>query len=145
MKWTKEAGIEIKGFFMLALPTETLEESRQTIEFSKALGIDWAQFTLTVPFPGRPMFDLAKTTGRFLDKKWESYQTWAGWAGIEPVYVPENRETAEIQNLQKTALREFFLRPTVLFRHMLTVIRHPVLIHKYAQGAAALLATLCDV
>ena len=76
---------------MLALPTETAEESRHTIEFAKSLGIDWAQFALTGPFPGNPMFDPAKTTGRFMDKKWESCQTWASWAGIEPVYVAENR------------------------------------------------------
>ena len=87
------------------------------------------------------MFDLAKKSGRFLDKKWENYQTWAGWAGMEPVYVPENREIAEIQNIQQKALREFFLRPGVVMRHMATLIRHPVLIQKYAQGAAALFMT----
>ena len=139
VSWTKEAGIEIKGFFMLGLPTETEAESRQTIDFAKSLGIAWAQFTLTVPFPGTPMFEMAKQSGRFLDRKWENYQTWAGWAGIEPVYVPENREIGEIQTLQQKALREFYLRPSVLVRHMLTTFRHPVLFRKYAQGALALL------
>jgi anaerobic magnesium-protoporphyrin IX monomethyl ester cyclase len=139
VKWTRAAGIEIKGFFILGLPTETLAESRQTIEFAKELDMDWAQFTLAVPFPGTPMFDLAKTTGRFLDKKWESYQTWAGWAGIEPVYVPENREIGEIQALQRKALKEFYLRPKVILRHMVTALKHPGLLAKYWQGAAALL------
>ena len=87
------------------------------------------------------MFEMAKQSGRFLDRKWENYQTWAGWAGIEPVYVPENREIGEIQTLQQRALREFYLRPSVLVRHMLTTFRHPVLFRKYAQGALALLGS----
>lgn len=144
VKWTQAVGIEIKGFFILGLPTETREESQATINFAKDLGIAWAQFTLAVPFPGTPMFDLAKKSGRFLDKKWENYQTWAGWAGMDPVYVPENREISEIQNLQKRALREFFLRPGILFQHMMMALRHPVLLPKYAQGGLALLATVFD-
>jgi len=141
VQWTNEAGVEVKGFFMLALPTETVEESRQTIDFAKSLNMGWAQFTLTVPFPGTPMFDQAKQSGRFLDKKWENYQTWAGWAGIEPVYVPKDRQVEEIKGLQQRALREFFLRPGVITRHVLTALRHPALIKKYAQGAIVLLAS----
>ena len=56
---------------------------------------------------------------------------------------PTRGECEKSQSLQKNALREFFLRPKVLFRHMLTMIMHPVLIRKYAQGAAVLLGTVC--
>ena len=48
-KMTKEAGIMIRAFFMLGLPTETREESLQTIAFAKELDPHWAQFTITTP------------------------------------------------------------------------------------------------
>lgn len=59
----------------------------------------------------------------------------------EDAYVPENREVKEIKRLQQRALREFFLRPGVILRHVLTALRHPALIKKYAQGAVVLLAS----
>ncbi|MEE9150955.1 MAG: radical SAM protein [Thermoplasmata archaeon] len=52
---TKKPGI--RGFFMLGLPTETAEESMETIQFAKELDPLWAQFTITVPYPGTPMFN----------------------------------------------------------------------------------------
>lgn len=52
---TKKLGI--RGFFMLGLPTETAEESMETIQFAKELDPLWAQFTITVPYPGTPMFN----------------------------------------------------------------------------------------
>ena len=59
-KMTKEAGIMIRAFFMLGLPTETREESLQTIAFAKELDPYWAQFTITTPYPMTELYELAK-------------------------------------------------------------------------------------
>ena len=48
---------------MLGLPTETLAESRATIEWAKKLKLDFAKFSLATPYPGTVLFDLAVKQG----------------------------------------------------------------------------------
>jgi radical SAM superfamily enzyme YgiQ (UPF0313 family) len=117
-KLTREAGIEIKAFFMLGLPTETKEESMKTIEFSKEIDPDWVQFTITTPYPGTKLYDITKKDHTLKSFKWENYQTWAGWSDKELVYVPEGRDEKELKELQKYAMRSFYLRPKFILRQI---------------------------
>ena len=56
---------------MIGLPTETAGESLETIRFAQRLNPDFAQFTLTVPYPGCALYDEAvavdEETSRLLD------------------------------------------------------------------------------
>lgn len=115
---TKKIGIAIRGFFMLGLPTETVEDSWQTINFAKKLDPLWAQFTVTIPYPGTPLFEQLKSAGKIRTFNWDAYNTWAGWAEKEIPFVPENREAKEIMNLQKKALIVFYLRPKTFFKFL---------------------------
>ncbi|MFC1800480.1 B12-binding domain-containing radical SAM protein [Nanoarchaeota archaeon] len=135
---TRKVGIKTKAFFMLGLPTETRKESLQTIKFSKELDPDGVQFTITVPYPGTKLFELAKKSGHMKSFKWEDYQTWAGWTNKELVYVSEGRSQEELKELQKRALREFYLRPKVILRSMLH-IKSWYILKAYFYGGLALI------
>lgn len=137
-KWTREAGIEIKAFFMLGLPTETKEESLQTIAFSKAIDPDWVQFTVTVPYPGTKLFELANKESAIKSLKWEDYQTWAGWSDKELVYVTNGRNAKELKELQTYAMRSFYLRPKFILRQV-KYLKDPSRIKLYLNGAMALI------
>ncbi|MFH0820056.1 MAG: radical SAM protein [bacterium] len=113
---TKKIGITIRGFFMLGLPTETTEESWQTINFAKKLDPLWAQFTLTTPYPGTPLFEMLKSQNKIRTFNWSYYNTWAGWAGKEIPFVPDGRTYEELKTLQKRALISFYLRPKPILR-----------------------------
>ncbi len=135
---TRRAGISIRAFFMLGLPTETREESLQTIAFAKKLDPDWAQFTITVPFPGTKLFEMATKEGSLESNDWSSYKTWGGWAHGDLAYVPNGRDQKELKELQKIALRSFYLSPKVILRFLRssTSIKK---INKYITGAYVLL------
>jgi len=121
-KITKRVGITIRGFFMLGLPTETRAESIATIEFAKKLDPLWAQFTITVPYPGTAMFDELDRAGQIKSYDWSSYNTWSGWKGDgEMPFVAKGRSIEELASLQKMALRKFYLRPSVVVRFLLTI------------------------
>ena len=137
-KWTREAGIEIKAFFMLGLPTETKEESLKTIAFSKEIDPDWVQFTITVPYPGTRLYDITKKDKTLKSLKWENYQTWAGWSDKELVYVPEGRNAEELKELQKYAMRSFYLRPRFILRQI-KYLGSKDRIKAYMDGAFALI------
>ena len=55
--WTNEAGITVKGYFMLGLPGDTEETMQQTIALACDLDLDQAMFSLTTPFPGTRLWD----------------------------------------------------------------------------------------
>jgi radical SAM superfamily enzyme YgiQ (UPF0313 family) len=57
VRWTREAGIQTKGYFMLGLPGDTEQTMRQTADFAASLDLDEAMFSLTTPFPGTRLWD----------------------------------------------------------------------------------------
>jgi len=59
VRWTRQAGILAKGYFMLGLPGDTEETMRQTIQFAGELDLDQAMFSLTTPFPGTRLWEEA--------------------------------------------------------------------------------------
>jgi len=127
-------GITIRGFFMLGLPTETRSESIATIAFAKKIDPLWAQFTITVPYPGTKMFNDLDRAGQIRTYDWTKYNTWSGWKGDQEIpYIPEGRTMEELTQIQKQALRNFYIRPRVIFRFIRT-IRSFYEIKKYFLG-----------
>ena len=116
---TKQIGITIRGFFMLGLPTETRADSLATIAFAKKLDPFWAQFTITVPYPGTKMFEDLDSVGKIRTYDWTKYNTWSGWKeGQELPFVADGRSITELIRLQKQALRKFYIRPSVIIRFL---------------------------
>jgi len=138
-KWSHEVGLHTSAFFMLGLPTETQEESQKTIDFAKELRPNFAQFTITVPFPGTPLYDLALETGYFRADDWDGYSTWAGWTGKTLIYVPQGRTSDEMIYFQKKAMTDFFFQPKILFESILRAIKYPQLLKRYISGFFTLL------
>jgi radical SAM superfamily enzyme YgiQ (UPF0313 family) len=57
VRWAKEAGIQVKGYFMLGLPGDTEATMQQTVDLAVELDLEEAMFSLTTPFPGTRLWD----------------------------------------------------------------------------------------
>src|SRR3989338_7156484 len=117
VKMTKEAGIDVRGFFMIGFPTETKEEILQTIDFAKELDVDVAQFMVSTPFPGTEMWEIAKQNGTINDD-WNSFTFYA------PEKMPFSSNLLsdeELLSLYKKAYKSFYLRPKFMLRQLLKV------------------------
>jgi anaerobic magnesium-protoporphyrin IX monomethyl ester cyclase len=109
-RWTREAGIEVRGSFMLGLPGETPELARQTIRFALELDPDYAQFCLTTPYPGTRLYKQAKQFGRLSDKLCDYH----GW---KPVFVPYGYDSQEqLMGMERLAMLRFYFRPRYWLR-----------------------------
>ncbi len=140
-KWAREAGLETRGYFMIGLPGATKEDDLATINFAKELDPDWAQFTVTVPYPGTQLYKDAKEFGTLTSSQadWDNYQTWGGFSDGELPWVTNGRESKDLKAMQRLALRSFYFRPKIILRKITNIDNLPIL-KKYVLGALALAA-----
>ncbi len=58
IRWTREAGIDCKAYFMMGMPGETEETIAETVVFCKE-NLVGGEFFFTTPFPGTPLYTYA--------------------------------------------------------------------------------------
>ena len=110
-RWTKEAGIRVRGSFMVGLPKETPEIGRQTIDFAIKLDPDYANFNIFFPEPGTGLYEMALKSGRMLSTLYLGRSN--------PVYLPEGYESIEqIQAMQAEAFHRFYYRPSYILKRL---------------------------
>jgi anaerobic magnesium-protoporphyrin IX monomethyl ester cyclase len=68
----KELGIRTHLTYAIGLPGETKESIRKTIRFALKYG-DSYQISLATPYPGTPLYNLAKSKGWLQVDSWEDY------------------------------------------------------------------------
>jgi len=114
----KKAGLEPHVTTMVGYPWETRKDALETLAFTGELFkkglVDSLQATLVVPYPGTPLFDLAKKNGWLLTEDWEQYDMRSSvWKS--PISRKEVQKQA--QDLYKLALSpKFLLRKTISIR-----------------------------
>jgi len=67
VKWTKEAGINIVGYFIFGLLGETKATVRETLDFARELDLDFYGFSLPNPLPKTELYDSAVEAGLVSD------------------------------------------------------------------------------
>ena len=91
--------------------------TRQTIDFAKSLDLDFAQFAITVPFPGSQMFeDLRGAPESRRRENWTTFQP----DPEKMVFVPREVSLVLDQDA-KAGTEEFFLRPKMVYRHLVEI------------------------
>ena len=112
VKYVKAAGIEVRGSFMLGLPGETPEKARNTIKFAIELDPDYAQFSITTPYPGTELYKTINEWG-ILNENFDNFHNWS------PVFIPKGyKNSEELQAMQREAFRRFYLRPKYIIRRI---------------------------
>ena len=114
---SRAVGLQVIGYFMLGSPGETPETIQQTIDFAKKLKVDFAQFSVTTPFPGTELYDIYMR-----DKKesiaWEKFV----YAGTDnpttPVFESDTLSREDLQTRTRQAYRDFYLRPAYVWQRL---------------------------
>ncbi len=119
-KIIKDIGIETRGSFIIGFPFETLETVRKTIDFSKRLKIDRANFNIMTPLPGTEIYNQAlKEEGiKLLTSDWREFTRWGNAVIETPSLKPD-----QMKALQKQAITEFYCRPRIIWNHLLHFIQ----------------------
>lgn len=56
VRYSQSKGLNVRGFFIIGFPEESVDEMEQTFEYAKKVGADWSSFSVAVPLPGSEMY-----------------------------------------------------------------------------------------
>jgi anaerobic magnesium-protoporphyrin IX monomethyl ester cyclase len=113
----KEVGLPVVGYFMLGSPGETPQTIKQTIDFAKKLKVDFAQFSVTTPFPGTELYEIYKRNNPG-EIAWEKF-VYAGTDNpTSPVFESDKITREDLKKWVARAYREFYLRPSYMWQRL---------------------------
>jgi len=114
----KKAGLNVTAHCVLGFPGETKETIRETIDFTKGLPLDFAQYYCAVPFPGSKFYDQALQAG------WINSTDWMKFEQNSSVLDMPQLSSIEVMELRNQAYREFYMRPRMVLK-TLGRVRNP--------------------
>ncbi len=115
--WTREAGIQTIGYFMIGSPNETPETIRQTIDFAKKLKLDYAQFSVTTPFPRTKLYEFYMDSNKE-NVPWDNFVYAGVGSKVSPIFESEVLSRDDIEYWVSKAYKEFYLRPSYIWQRL---------------------------
>lgn len=95
---------------VLGMPGDTKDSIQRTINFVRELNPSYALFSLATPYPGTRFYQEAVQGNLIKVKDWSKYTL------LSPVLETVDCSMDELKKMQKTAFRQFYLRPVYLLR-----------------------------
>lgn len=135
--YTNRSGMETLGFFMFGFPGESRETIEKTIRFSLELPLDYAQFTILVPFPATEIYAYYLEHG--LGDYWAEYTLDSSRERLLDLVDTEiTRE--EVSAYVAEAYRRFYYRPRIML-HQLLRLRSFSRLKRLSSAAVSMLAS----
>lgn len=106
VRYAQGKGMNVRCFYILGFPDETVADMRRTIDYAEALDADWSTFNVAVPLPGTPMY------ARFVELGYigDSPEFWGAANIRERVFDTDEQTAEEIKDMAYAAnLRLNFL------------------------------------
>ena len=105
--------MKVLASFILGVPGETETDIKKTISLARHLDPDLVQFTILTPYPGTPLFDIAREKGWLRSLDWREYNV------LNPVMEIPGLNPKRLKRLLNHAYVYFYLRP----KYIIKVIR----------------------
>ena len=119
VRWAKQAGMEVSGFFMLGLPEDTKKTMDQTIDFACSLGLDYAKATILVPLPSTPIFEEFEKKGLLKTKDWSKYN----FHTASRVYDHPTLDWETLGKYYDKFHKKFYFRPSYILNRLFRSIK----------------------
>lgn len=134
--WARKAGFNIRAYFVIGTPGETLGSINNTIEFAKSLDLDEANFYAFVPLPGTEIYENLVKEGSLRHEKYEHYNVMINSPDAEIPYVPDGLTEEQLKERISYAHKRFYFRPQYIIRQLVRT-RKSGDIKRYLDGFKA--------
>ncbi|MBI1987784.1 MAG: radical SAM protein [Nitrospinae bacterium] len=115
VRMAQEMGLTVLADFMLGSPGEQREHVLRTIDFALKLKPDFAQFTVTTPYPATELYLEGLRRGVIARDYWQEFAQNPGEDFVTPFWN-EHLSREELLELFRLAYRRFYLRPSYILR-----------------------------
>lgn len=133
LKMVKDAGMRVKGLFMVGLPGEDEVAIRRTIDYALSLPLDEINVTKFTPFPGAPVYKTIREFGAF-DENWELMNC------INTVFVPTGMTREQIDALYDEFIRRFYHRNSITLGYARMLWKSPHSVYSFLSHLPEILA-----
>ena len=106
LNMVRNAGMRVKGLFMVGLPGEDEAAIRRTIDYALSLPLDEVNVTKFTPFPGAPVFKTIRDFGEF-NENWELMNC------VNFVFIPNGMTKDQLEDLYDEFIRRFYHRSEI--------------------------------
>jgi len=118
VRWTHDAGIKVKGLFMMGHPIETRETIKETIDLAKRLPFDIINISKFTPFPGTEIYKDAHKYGQ-LNPDWKKMNA------MNFVFIPHGFTEKELDWEYKKAIAKYYWRPQKTLSLFIVMLKDP--------------------
>ena len=135
-KTARDIGMHTIASMTLGMPGENKTTIDETIGFAKRVNPDYALFSLATPYPGTKFYELASKMGLIRIKDWTHFTL------LAPVIETVDLTLRELQDTQREAFKEFYLRPNYLFKQLSRdKLMFALVMYKVFKGALKMKST----
>jgi len=106
LKMVKDAGMRVKGLFMMGFTGETEESIRRTIRYALTLPLDEINVTKFTPFPGAPIYRTIREFGEFTED-------WPSMNCLNFVFIPHGMTHERLEELYNEFISRFYRRSRI--------------------------------
>lgn len=115
IRMTREAGLNCRGFFMLANPMETSKTIKETAALARSF--DDICVTFFTPLPGTEIYGDIKKYG-------EATLDWGKMDMFIPNFIPQGLTKRYILRIYRRIHLKFYLRPKIICYYLLKTVRN---------------------
>lgn len=119
----KDEGIDLHGWFILGIPTESEAEARNTINFAKKENFDFALFSILTPMPKSELQEIA------IRNRWMAFEQQHDYSNFlhqnKPVLRHPQLSNKEILKMTRRAQITFFLKFSRILKLIKKVCEDP--------------------
>jgi radical SAM superfamily enzyme YgiQ (UPF0313 family) len=117
---SQKIGLKTVAYFMLGSAAETAHTIKQTIEFAIKIDPDFAQFSITTPYPGSDLYNLCENK-KGLCNNWQSFKYMRYDKKDSSPVVCMGMEREELEKWLSKAYKNFYLRPAYILKRLTSI------------------------
>jgi anaerobic magnesium-protoporphyrin IX monomethyl ester cyclase len=121
VRLAREAGMDVGGYFLMGLSTDTPDSMLKTAEYARSLPLDLLKFGMTIPFPGTRLYDRYRRLGLLADADWDGFHIYSEGGGA---FVHDTLSAETVAEHVELGYRRAINRnPAFLIRRVLRGLR----------------------
>jgi radical SAM superfamily enzyme YgiQ (UPF0313 family) len=133
LQLVKDAGMRVKGLFMIGLPGEDEVAIRRTIDYALTLPLDEINVTKFTPFPGAPVYATIRDQGEFNEE-------WPLMNCMNFVFIPKGMTRDQLEGLYNEFIRRFYRRSRIHWGYTKMLWKSPHSITTFLKHLPEILA-----